>query len=80
MAQYIPFLDNANLLFQKRFCFTRTTAGEVVTITYLATALFSGPLGILVNKIGFRRYFIIAATLIFFAAHTIIWLYPQCES
>lgn len=78
MTQYIPFLDNANRLFQKRFCFTQTTAGEVVTITYIATALFSGPLGILVHKLGCRRYFIMAATLIFLTAHTIIWAYPQC--
>jgi fucose permease len=79
MAQYIPFLDNANRLFQKRFCFTQTSAGEVVTITYIATALVSGPLGILVNKVGYRRYFIMLATLVFFTAHTILWAYPQCE-
>ena len=79
MTQYIPFLDNANRLFQKRFCFTQTTAGEVITVTYIATALFSGPLGILVNRVGFRRFFIMGATFIFFLAHTIIWAYPQCD-
>jgi MFS family permease len=79
MAQYIPFLDNANRLFQKRFCFTQTTAGEVITVTYIATAVFSGVLGILVNKVGHRRYFIMGATFIFFLAHTIIWVYPQCD-
>lgn len=79
MTQYIPFLDNANRLYQKRFCFTQTTAGEVITITYIATALFSGPLGILVNKVGFRRFFIMGATFIFFIAHTLIWVYPQCN-
>lgn len=51
----------------------------MVTITYLATALFSGPLGLLVNYIGFRRYFIVAATVIFLTAHSIIWAYPQCS-
>jgi len=78
MAQYIPFLDNANRLYQKRFCFLQTTAGEMVMITYIATALFSGPLGILVNYFGYRRLFIIGATIIFLIAHMIIWLYPQC--
>lgn len=80
MAQYIPFLDNANLLFQTRFCFTRTSAGKVVTITYLATALFSAPLGLLVNHLGFRRYFVMVATLIFLTAHTLIWTFPQCTA
>jgi len=47
-------------------------------ITYIATALFSGPLGILVNYVGYRRFFIIGATIIFLIAHTMIWLYPQC--
>lgn len=74
MTQYIPFLDNANRLFQRRFCFTQTSAGEVITITYIATAIFSGPLGILVNKVGYRRYFIIGATVVFLTAHSIIWL------
>ena len=79
MAQYIPFLDNANLLFQKRFCFSRTSAGEVVTITYIATAVISGPLGLVVNKVGKRRFFIMTATLVFLSAHTIIWLFSQCS-
>ena len=79
MAQYIPFLDNANRLFQKRFCFTQTTAGRAVTVTYIATAVFSGPLGILVYKLGNRRYFIMLATVIFLVAHTMMWLQPQCQ-
>lgn len=79
MAQYIPFLDNVNRLLQKRFCFKQTSAGEAIMITYLVTAIFSGPLGILVNKIGFRRYFIMSATVIFTMAHMIIWLIPQCS-
>lgn len=80
MSQYIPFLDNANRLFQKRFCFTQTSAGEVITVTYIATAVFSGPLGLLVNRVGYRRYFIIFTTIVFFTAHTILWTYPQCTS
>jgi hypothetical protein len=28
--------------------------------------------------VGYRRFFIIGATLIFFSAHTLIWLLPQC--
>jgi Na+/melibiose symporter-like transporter len=29
--------------------------------------------------VGYRRFFIIGATLIFFTAHALIWLYPQCD-
>lgn len=79
MTQYIPFLDNANRLFQKRFCYTQSSAGQVITVTYIATALFSGPLGLIVNRVGYRRFFIIGATFIFFTAHTLIWLLPQCS-
>jgi len=49
-------------------------------ITYIATALFSGPLGIMVNRVGYRRFFIMGATLIFMIAHLFIWVYPQCSA
>jgi MFS family permease len=82
---YIPFMDNVNRLFQKRFCFTQVSAGSVITITYLITGAVSVPLGMLVDYIGKlvhyvgkRRYFIIATILVFTIAHFIILLYPQC--
>lgn len=58
MCLYIPFLDNVNSLFQKRFCFTQTSAGEAIMIAYLASAMCSIPLGLFVDRFGHRRYHI----------------------
>lgn len=49
-------------------------------ITYLVTAFASGPLGLVVNHFGRRRYFIMGTTIIFFVAHCIIWLTSQCPN
>jgi MFS family permease len=78
MSMYVPFMDNVNRLFQKRFCFTQVSAGSVITITYLVTGAVSIPLGMLVDYIGKRRYFIMGTILVFTIAHLIILLYPQC--
>lgn len=48
-------------------------------ITYIVAACFSAPLGLLVDKIGYKRYFIIACMTIFAIAHLIILVFPQCE-
>lgn len=78
MAQYVPFLDNANALLQVRFCFSQVTAGKNITITYIVVGAFGLPIGLLVDKIGFKRYFIILGMCVFTIGHSIILLYPQC--
>lgn len=78
MSMYVPFMDNVNRLFQKRFCFTQVSAGSVITITYIITGVVSIPLGLAVDTFGRRRYFIMATILVFTIAHFIILLYPQC--
>lgn len=80
MAQYVPFLDNANKLFQVRFCFSQVTAGKNITITYVVVAAFGLPIGLLVDKFGFKRYFIIAGMVIFAIGQAIILLTPQCAT
>jgi MFS family permease len=80
MILYIPFLDNANRLFQKRFCFTQVSAGTVVMITYLVTTVVSIPLGLLVDTFGRRRLFMTAGMFIFLLAQFIILVYPQCAN
>lgn len=45
---------------------------------YIIAALFSAPLGILVDKVGHKRYFMIAGMCVFTIAHLIILVYPQC--
>lgn len=48
-------------------------------ITYVVAAVFSAPLGILVDKIGYKRYFIMLCMLVFTIAQLIILVYPQCS-
>lgn len=78
VALYVPFLDNANRLFQIRFCYTSTQAGSTIMITYLVAASFSAPLGMLIDRVGCKRYFTIASMVIFSIAQLIILLWPQC--
>ncbi len=80
LAQYVPFLDNANSLLQKRFCFSQVTAGSNITVTYLVVGLFGLPIGYLVDKLGYKRYFIMVGMSVFALGHIIILTYPQCIS
>lgn len=79
IAQYIPFLDNVNKLIQVRFCFSQVSAGKNIMVTYLVTALLGFPLGIIVDKIGFKRYLIMIGMGVFMIAHIIIYTFPQCD-
>lgn len=78
IAQYIPFLDNVNKLLQVRFCFSQITAGRNIMITYLVTSLVGFPLGIIVDKIGYKRYLTMVGMTLFMTAHIIIYVFPQC--
>jgi len=62
----------------KRFCLSQVEAGRYITITYLVGAFVTVPLGLLVDKVGFRRYFIIAGMIIFVTAHLITLVWPTC--
>ena len=79
VALYVCFLDNANKLLQTRFCYTQPSAGRAIMIVYIVAASFSAPLGLIVDKVGYKRYFTIAGMVIFTIAHIIILAYPQCN-
>lgn len=78
VALYVTFLDNANKLLQVRFCYTQRSAGKAIMITYIVAACCSAPLGLIVDKVGCKRYFTIATMVIFTLAQLIILVYPQC--
>lgn len=78
VSLYVPFLDNANRMFQKRFCFSQVSAGRALTVTYIVAAVFSAPLGLLVDKVGHKRYFIMGAMVILTGAQIFLLAYPQC--
>lgn len=80
VSLYVPFMDNANSLYQKRFCFSQVSSGKALVITYLVAALCSPPLGYLIDKVGYKRYFIITSFIIFLVAQMIILFFPQCEN
>ena len=80
VSLYVPFLDNANSLFQHRFCYTSKSAGSTIMITYLVSAIFSAPLGYLIDVVGCKRYFIISSMFIFTVAQSIILFWPQCQN
>lgn len=48
-------------------------------ITYLVTAFLGLPLGIAVDKIGFKRYMIMIGMTVLVIAHMIIFFWPQCD-
>jgi MFS family permease len=79
VALYVPFMDGANRLYQFRFCFTQVSSGKALVVTYVVAAAFSIPLGLLVDKIGYKRYFIMVAMGILTIAQIIILVYPQCS-
>lgn len=78
MSLWIPFLDNVNSLFIKRFCFTQITAGKFIAITYLTAAMTSIPVGLFVDKFGNRRMLAVVGLAIFVIAQLIMLAYPQC--
>lgn len=76
---YVPFMDGANKLFIERFCFTPVGAGKALVVTYVVAAAASAPLGLVIDKIGYKRYFIMACMGVFTLAQFIIMVFPQCE-
>lgn len=78
-ALYVPFLDNANRFYQKRFCYTQVDAGNAVMYIYLSAILTSFPLGMMVDKFGGRVYFFVVTMAAFLVAHLIYLFLPNCQ-
>lgn len=53
-------------------------AGRALVVTYVISALFSAPLGLLIDRFGYKRYLIMLCMLLFAIAQLIILVYPQC--
>ena len=76
---YVPFMDGANQLFITRYCFTTISAGKALMVTYIVAAFCSPPLGILIDKVGYKRYFIMTCMLIYTIAQIILISIKQCD-
>jgi fucose permease len=70
---YIPFLDGANGLLQTRFKFSEEDAGEIIMVTYFSAAILSIPSGLLIDKIGLRRYVSIFGSILLLAVQIILY-------
>lgn len=75
----LSFNNVASQFFQKRFGFSSTTAGMIIAITYLISALFSPFLGRIIDKIGKRCYFMILSAGLMFIAHMVYVFLPDCD-
>jgi MFS family permease len=78
-ALYVPFMDNANRFYQKRFCYSQVDAGSAVMYVYLAAILTSLPLGLMIDKFGGRVYFFVGTMVAFLIAHLIYLFLPNCQ-
>ena len=72
-------MDNINRLFQKRFCYTQVSAGDVITTAYIVAAVLSVPLGIYSDYYGKRRTLTVIGISVFLIAQIIFIAYPQCD-
>lgn len=79
MTLWIPFMDNVNRMFQKRFCYTQLSAGNIITVAYVVAVILSIPLGLAVDAFGMRRYLSMLGLFVFFSAQFIMLVYPQCD-
>ena len=77
---FVPFLNNANKLYQYRFGFSNVGAGEILMIPYLAACLFTPFLGIFmsINRNSPRAKYILLSSVFFLATHLFFALLPNC--
>lgn len=79
LGSYVPFLDDANDFAQEKFGFSAVTAGRVLTIPYIMSAITSPFLGPYVDKVGKRRLFIMATCVMFSITHLLFGLLESGE-
>lgn len=72
---YVVFLDGANELYIQRFCFNPLSAGKAIVVTYLSAVISTPFFGIIIDKVGFKRYFIMASMMLLALGHIIILAY-----
>ncbi|CAD8202056.1 unnamed protein product [Paramecium pentaurelia] len=76
---FIPFLDNANQFCQQRFNLSYISAGRAIIITYLTPIFISPFIGYIVDKVGYRRRWMILTSLLFIISHLLFAIIPTPE-
>lgn len=75
---FIPFLNNANKLYQHRFGFSNVRAGDILVVPYMSAALFTPFLGIYMSFKGSRAKYILMGTFVFLITHLSFAMLPNC--
>lgn len=73
------FYNIASNFYQDRFQFTATETGLIFSITYFSASILSPIIGIFVDKVGKRTYFILLATVLIISAHLSYLLFDDCN-
>ncbi len=77
VSLFVAFMDNANSYFVYRFGYTQVGAGRVTMLAYLATILSSPLLGLLADRVGHRKWLILAGCLCYLSCHLLLYLHPH---
>ncbi|CAD8118594.1 unnamed protein product [Paramecium sonneborni] len=76
---FIPFLDNANQFCQQRFNLSNISAGRAIMITYLTPMFISPFIGCVVDRVGYRRRWMILTSILFIISHLLFAIIPTPE-
>lgn len=72
------FYNIASTFYQDRFQFTATETGLIFSITYFTASILSPLIGIYVDTVGKRTYFILLANVLIMGAHLSYLLFEDC--
>ena len=72
------FYNIATTFYQDRFQFTATETGLIFSITYFTSSILSPLIGIYVDTVGKRTYFILLASVLILGAHLSYLLFEDC--
>lgn len=78
-SAYIPFLNNANKLYQYRFGFDNVSAGNILVIPYLSACIFTPFVGIYMTYTKNRSKYILLSAIWFLATHVCFATISECD-
>ena len=76
---YFCFTRVANQFLQYRFAYTAVSAGEMIALFYIATALTTPIMGFVVSKVGKRGKFLIISGIMLVGVHFYLAFLPYCD-
>ena len=77
---FVPFLNNANKLYQHRFGFSTVSAGEVLVVPYISACFFTPFVGIYIGSKRDRGRYILKSSIIFLITHLWFAMQSSCDN